>query len=162
MAKKYLVKLTEEEREQLTELIDKGQVVAYKIKHAKVLLKVDANGPDWSDTQAAEAFSCAPRTVFSLRQRFVEQGLEAALARKKQDRPSREPLLDPEQEARLIQLARSDPPPDTRVGPYACWPPSWSPWTWWNPSPHPPSCGCSKRRVTASANPSGDAIPTAG
>lgn len=111
MAKKYLVKLTEEEREQLTELIDKDQAVAYKIKHAKVLLKVDANGPDWSDAQAAEAFSCAPRTVFSLRQRFVEQGLEAALARKKQDRPSREPLLDPEQEARLIQLARSDPPP---------------------------------------------------
>jgi len=110
MTKKYIVRLTGEERTQLTEIVSKGKAAAYKIKHAHLLLKVDANGPNWSDAQAAEAFSCAPRTVFSLRERFVEQGLEAALARKKQDRPSRDPILDKEKEARLIQLACSEPP----------------------------------------------------
>ncbi|WP_133513389.1 helix-turn-helix domain-containing protein, partial [Candidatus Thiosymbion oneisti] len=110
MNKKYIVRLTEEERAQLSELVNKGQAAAYKIKHANVLLKVDANGPDWNDVQAAEAFSCAPRTVSSLRERCVEHGLEAALERKKQARPSREPILDGEQEARLIQLACSEPP----------------------------------------------------
>lgn len=110
MNKKYLVRLPAEERAQLTELVNKGQAAAYKIKHANVLLKVDADGPNWRDTQAAEAFSCAPRTVASLRERFVEHGLEAALERKKQARPSREPILDGEKEARLIQLACSEPP----------------------------------------------------
>jgi len=52
-------------------LVNKGKA-AYKIKHANVLLKVDANGPNWSDEQAAEAFCCAPRTVFTVRERFVE------------------------------------------------------------------------------------------
>jgi len=111
MAKKYLVSLTEEERARLTELVTKGQAAAYKIKHANVLLKVDADGPNWSDTQAAEAFSCAPRTVFSLRERFVEHGLEAAIGRKQRTQPPRKPLLDKEQEARLIRLAASEPPP---------------------------------------------------
>jgi len=116
MTKKYIVRLTGEERTQLTEIVSKGKSAAYKIKHTHLLLKVDANGPNWSDAQAAEAFSCAPRTVFSLRERFVEQGLEAALARKKQDQPSREPILDKEKEARLIQLTCSEPPPG-----HACW-----------------------------------------
>jgi len=107
---KYLIRLTEEERAQLTEVVNKGQAAAYKIKHANVLLKVDANGPDWNDVQTAEAFSCAPRTVSSLHQRFVEQGLEAALERKKQARPSREPIPDVGQEAHLIQLACSESP----------------------------------------------------
>lgn len=111
MTKKYLVRLTDEERVQLTELVSKGKAAAYQIKHAHVLLKVDAEGPNWSDEQAAEAFSCAPRSVFTVRERFVERGLEAALERKKQTRPSREPILDGEKEARLIQLACSEPPP---------------------------------------------------
>ncbi|MCB2263596.1 MAG: IS630 family transposase, partial [Candidatus Thiosymbion ectosymbiont of Robbea hypermnestra] len=110
MAKKYLVTLTTEEREQLTELVTKGQAAAYKIKHANVLLKVDANGPNWRDVQAAEAFSCTSRTVAMLRQRFVAQGLEAALGRKKRERPARAPRLDGEPEARLIQIACSAPP----------------------------------------------------
>jgi len=76
-----------------------------------VLLKVDADGPNWSDAQAAEAFSCAPRTVFTLRQRCVEQGLEVALERKQRGRPPpHAPILDSEKEARLIRLANSEPP----------------------------------------------------
>ncbi len=109
--KKYIVRLTTKERDLLTELVNKGQAAAYKTKHANVLLKVDADGPNWNDAQAAEAFSCAPRTVFTLRQRFTEQGLKAALERKKRDRPPRAPILDGEKEARLIQLANSKPPP---------------------------------------------------
>jgi transposase len=111
MNKKYIVRLTEEECSTLTELLGKGKAAAYKIKHANVLLKVDADAADWSDAQAAEAFCCSPRTVFSIRQRFVEQGLEAALEHKKRERPPREPILDGEKEARLIQIACSEPPP---------------------------------------------------
>ena len=110
MNKKYIVRLREEERAQLTELVNKGQAAAYKIKHANVLLKVDADGPNWCDVQTAETFSCRARTVSNPRQRFLEQGLEAALGRKPHERPAREPILAGEKEARLIQLARSEPP----------------------------------------------------
>ena len=108
MNKKYIVRLREEERAQLTELVNNGQAAAYKIKHANVLLKVDAD--NWCDVRTAEAFSCRARTVSNPRQRFVDQGLEAALGRKPRERPAREPILAGEKEARLIQLAWSEPP----------------------------------------------------
>ena len=110
MALKYVVRLTAEERDLLESVVSKGRASAQKIKHANVLLKVDADGPNWRDGQAAEAFSCSPRTVFSIRERFVEQGLEAALSRKERTRPSREPILDGEKQARLVQLACRAPP----------------------------------------------------
>ena len=110
MALKYVVRLTEEERDLLESVVSKGRASAQKIKHANVLLKVDADGSNWRDEQAAEAFSCSPRTVFCIRERFVEQGLEAALSRKERTRPSREPILDGEKQARLVQLACSTPP----------------------------------------------------
>lgn len=111
MIKKYIVRLTDDERSMLRALVSRGKTAAYRIKHGNVLLKVDAGGSDWSDTQAAEAFSCTPRTVSSIRQRFVEQGLEAALERKKLERTPREAILDGEKEARLMQIACSEPPP---------------------------------------------------
>jgi transposase len=110
MNKKYIVRLTEEERCMLKEWVSKGKAAAYKIKHANVLLQVDAEGANFGDEQAAQVFCCSPRTVFNIRQRFVEQGLEAALERKKRTRPPTEPLLDGEKEARLVQLACSEPP----------------------------------------------------
>ena len=67
-------------------------------------------GPGWIDSQIAIACSCSPRTVVYLRQRFVEQGLDAALNRKPQSRPSTPPKLDGEKEARLIALSCSKPP----------------------------------------------------
>jgi hypothetical protein len=79
----YIVCFPEEERAQPGGLVSKGQASAQKIKHANVPLKVDAAGANWSNEQAAEAFACAPRAVLSIRQRFVEQGLEAALMRKR-------------------------------------------------------------------------------
>jgi len=110
MAKKYIVRLTDEERAELRALVNKGKAVAYKIKHANILLAADADGPAWTDARVAEAFSCHPRTVENVRRRFVLKGLEAALERKKQDRPSRERKLDGEGEARLLALACSTPP----------------------------------------------------
>jgi hypothetical protein len=108
---KYVVRLTDEERALLRGLVDKGKAAALKIKHANVLLKIDAAGANWSDGQAAEAFDCALRTVLSIRQRYVEQGLDAALERKKRECPPRLPMLDGEGEAQLIRIACSQPPP---------------------------------------------------
>jgi len=110
MNKKYIVRLDEVEREGLRALIRKGKAAAYKIKHASILLKVDADGPCWSDEETAEAFGCHPCTVRNVRQRLVEEGLEAALGRKKQATPSRERKLDGKGEARLVALACSKPP----------------------------------------------------
>jgi hypothetical protein len=108
---KYVVRLTEEERVVLTDLVGKGKAAARKIKHANVLLKLDAAGAKWGDGQVAEAFDCRVRTVLSIRQRYVEQGLEAALERKQRECPPCPPILDGEGEARLIRIACSQPPP---------------------------------------------------
>lgn len=110
MANKYVVRLSAQERGELEELVRKGKSQAYRIKHANILLGVDADGPHWTDQQAAEAFHCHRNTVSNVRQRFVERGLEGALARKKQARPSRRRILDGEGEARLIAIACSRPP----------------------------------------------------
>ncbi|RME90815.1 MAG: IS630 family transposase [Anaerolineae bacterium] len=108
MKKRYVVRLAQEEREWLKELVSKGKAAAYKIKHANILLMVDADGPGWTDQQAAEAFSCHMNTVARIRQRFVEEGLEAALERKKRRYKPR--VVDGEVEARLIALWYSAPP----------------------------------------------------
>jgi transposase len=110
--KKYKVTLTAEERQQLRDLIAAGKAAAPKLTHARILLKADAadGGPSWPDERIAEAVEVSVATVERLRQRFVEQGLEAALGRKKQDRPSRPRKLDGRAEARLIALACSAPP----------------------------------------------------
>lgn len=110
MAKRYIVALTSEERRELHALVRKGKTQAYRIRHANILLAVDAKGLDWTDEQTAEAFHCHTNTVSNVRQRFVERGLEAALGRQRQQRPSRERLLDGDKEARLIAIACSAPP----------------------------------------------------
>lgn len=110
--KKYTVTLTAEERKSLQNLIDAGKGASQKLLQARLLLKADASpkGPAWSDARIAEAFDVSTRTVERLRERFVEQGLEAGLGRKKQDQPSREVILDGKAEARLVALACSTPP----------------------------------------------------
>ena len=84
MAAKYVVRLTEGERQELAAFVRKGQKSAYKIKHANILLSVDADGRGWSDKQTALAYQCHMNTVANVRKRFVELGIEAALERKKQ------------------------------------------------------------------------------
>jgi len=109
---RYKVTLTAEERQQLHDLIRAGKAAAKKLTHARILLKADAaeGGPAWPDERIAEAVDVSTDTVGRVRQRFVEEGLEAALVRKKQERPSRERTLDGRAEARLIALACSAPP----------------------------------------------------
>lgn len=109
--KKYLVTLTSEEREQLTTLISAGKASALKLAHARILLKADQSEgrPTWPDTAIADALEVSTDTVARVRQRFVEQGVEAALVRKKQDKPSRERVLDGTAEATLLAVACSDP-----------------------------------------------------
>jgi transposase len=110
--KKYLVTLTPDERTQLAALIAAGKGAAKKLAHARILLKADQadGGPAWTDERIAEAVELSVATVERVRQRFVEYGLEAALVRKRQDRPSRVRTLDGRAEARLIALACSAPP----------------------------------------------------
>jgi transposase len=110
--KKYLVTLTADEREYLDGLLSAGKRSALTLARARILLKADQadGGPAWKDDRIAEALDCGVRTVERVRQRFVERGLEEALGRKPQDRPSRERKLDGRAEARLIALACSEPP----------------------------------------------------
>jgi Homeodomain-like domain len=110
--KNYRVTLTADERNFLQELIAAGKAAAKKLIHARILLKADAapGGPAWTDVRIAEALEVDVTTVERLRERFVEPGLDAARARQKQDRPSRERKRDGKAEARLIALTCSDPP----------------------------------------------------
>jgi transposase len=110
MNKKYIVKLRGEERKHLEEVIAKGKAAAYRIKHAHILLKANEEVVAWADEHIAEAFNVHPNTVRNVRQRFVEQGMEAALGRKARERPPRAKILDGEKEARLIALSCSQPP----------------------------------------------------
>ncbi len=79
MKKKYIVRLTDDERKQLEEIEKHGKSPAYKIKHANILLTIDANGHGWSDEKTAEVFRCHRGTVCNIRQRFVEKGMRLAL-----------------------------------------------------------------------------------
>ena len=67
MSEKFIVKLSPEERQQLEELVHKGKSAAYRIKHANILLKADADGPAWCDQQIADAFGCHVNTVANVR-----------------------------------------------------------------------------------------------
>lgn len=116
MPKRYIVRLSEAEQQTLKDLVSIGKSAAYKIKHANILLTIDVNGPGWTDERTAQAFNCHRNTVANLRQRLVEQGLEAALQRKPQQTPSRQPVCDGDSEAKLIALRCGEPP----VG-YARW-----------------------------------------
>ena len=110
MKQKYVIKLTDLEREELNMYVSKGNSKASKIRHAHILLKADKNGPGWTDKQIAEAFSCHYQTVYNVRRRFVESGLSVALDRVQRKTPPCPRKLDGEAEARLIALSCSEPP----------------------------------------------------
>ena len=111
MKKKYIVRLTETERNELTTLVHKGKASAQKRLHAQVLLKADVSeqGKKWKDKQICEAFDVSRRTVERIREKLVEQGLEAALNRAKPSRVKSK-KLDGEQEAHLIALTCGEAP----------------------------------------------------
>lgn len=109
--KKYIVSLSAEERKQLEQLTQTGKAPAYKINHARILLKADTHqdGGSWTDQTISQALDLSVSTIERVRQRFVEQGLGQALGRQTQQRRKAR-LLDGEQEAQLVALACSDPP----------------------------------------------------
>ena len=104
MKKVFVVRLTESERLELDTLVRKGKASALAITRARILLKADQgkDGEAQTDAQVADALSVAAKTVFNVRRRWVEEGLEAALRRKKQDCPSRSRKLDGKAEAELV------------------------------------------------------------
>lgn len=109
--KKYIVSLSESERQQLETLTTKGKGPAYKLNHARILLKADTHqsGGGWTDQAISEALDISVATIERVRQRLVEQGLEVAIGRKKA-RQTKPRSLDGTQEARLVALACGDPP----------------------------------------------------
>lgn len=109
MSKKYVVTLTQEEREQLRALVSTGKSAARKLNHARVLLLADRDGGlGHTDEEIVKALGLGVRTVERVRQRFVEEGFEAALNPKPQPRRARK--LEGRVEGDLIALAKSDPP----------------------------------------------------
>ena len=109
--KKYIIKLTKREKENLSDIASKGKGSAKKILHARVLLKADAGsyGESWTDEKIVEAFDIGVRTVERIRERCVTEGLEAALTRREHKR-YRPPKLDGKQEAYLVSIACSKAP----------------------------------------------------
>lgn len=110
MIKKYIVRLLVKEREMLEGVIKKLKGSSEKVRRAHILLKADADGPNWADAKIAEAFLCSTRAVEMIRERFVTEGLESVLNGKKRESPSRQKLLNGEQEAKIIAMRLGTPP----------------------------------------------------
>jgi transposase len=112
MTKRYRVTLTPAERDELERLLSRGKAGVRCLKHAQILLKADeaGGGPGWPDERIAEAFDAGVATIERLRQRFVEEGLEAALRPYRTGTRIYQRKLDGVQEAHLIALACSAPP----------------------------------------------------
>lgn len=114
--KLYVVTLTTAERDQLEALTKAGKRSARTVTRARILLLTDQadGGPGWEDRRVAEALGCGHRTVERVRERFVTDGLDAALHHKPQANPSRDRVLDGAAEARLIALACEEAPDGRR------------------------------------------------
>lgn len=116
MQKRYIVRLTAQEREELQSVLKKLKGTGQKVRRAQVLLKADADGPNWTDARIAEAFACRTRTGEKLRQRLVERGFAETLHRVERAQSPVEKLLRGELEARIIAMRLGTPPPG-----YAHW-----------------------------------------
>jgi hypothetical protein len=110
MYKKYIVRLSEEERQVCQDVVRKLKGSSEKVRRAQILLKADADGPNWTDARIAEAFHCRVQTIENLRKRLVTEGFEAALNRKVRESPPTPLLLDGQGEAKLIALRLGKPP----------------------------------------------------
>jgi transposase len=109
MIKKYVVRLTDEERGVCQAVVKKLKGSSEKVRRAQILLKADVEGPAWSDAKIAEAFDCRVQTIEKIRQRIVLEGFDQALERKKRAEPPIAGKLDGEAEAKLIALRLGKP-----------------------------------------------------
>src|SRR3974377_725702 len=105
--KKYVVRLSGEERQQLETLIRKGKGPARRLLKARILLKADVSdaGPGWSDSRILAALDTSASMIYRVRKQLVEEGFDAVLSRKQRARPAVERIFDGEKEAKLIALA---------------------------------------------------------
>jgi hypothetical protein len=110
-SKKYVVRLTDAERQRLQQIVSKFKGNSQKVRRAQILLKADADGSDWTDAKVAEAFGCRTQTVENIRERFVTQGFDLTLNGQPHLKPPRAKLLNGEQEAKLIAMRLGSPPP---------------------------------------------------
>ena len=110
MRKKFIVDLEDSERTQLQDIVKRLKGTSQKVKRANILLKSDASGWGWTDAKIAEALDCRTKTVENVRKRFVEEGFEIALNRKKREKPPTSKILDGEQEAKIIAMRLGKPP----------------------------------------------------
>ena len=110
MNKKYVVRLTDEERAVCEATVKKEKGKSEKLRRATILLKADADGPAWKDEKISEAVGCRVQTVENVRREFVQEGFEAALVRKKRTTPPTPKLLDGAAEAKLIAMRLGRPP----------------------------------------------------
>jgi len=110
MPKKYIVRLTDVERQTLTEVVRKFKGSSQKVRRAQMLLKADADGLGWTDERIAEAYGCRRQTVENIRERFVTEGFELTLNGKPRPKPPTRKVLNGEQEAKVIAM-RLGPPP---------------------------------------------------
>src|SRR5262245_43432019 len=104
MQKKYIVRLTDEARKQLQDVIRKLKGTSQKVKRAQILLKADADGPNWTDLRISEAFDCRVQTVERIRQRLVERGFVETLSGAKAGPAAHKKLLTGDQEAKVIAM----------------------------------------------------------
>jgi len=110
MYKKYIVRLSVDERQGCTEVIQKLKGSSEKVRRAQILLKADADGPAWTDARIAEAFGCRIQTIENLRKRLVTESFEVALNGRPREKPPTPPLLDGKGEAKLIAMRLGKPP----------------------------------------------------
>src|ERR1700677_3753512 len=110
MLKKYVVRLTAQERAVALEVVKKLKGSSQKVRRAQILLKADADGPNWTDRRIAEAFGCRTKTVENVRPHLVERGFEQALNGIKRSKPPVAKLLDGKREAQVIALRLGAPP----------------------------------------------------
>ena len=110
MNHKYVVTLSEEERAQLNEIVQKGKTQGYRIRHAQILLKLDEipENKDWTYNRIWESYKATPHTISKIAERFVCEGLAAALGRKEQQNRCRK--IDGEVEAHIVAIACSESP----------------------------------------------------
>ena len=110
MNKKYIIRLSNEERDVCQEMVKNLKGSSQKFRRAQILLKADADGPGWPDAKIAEAFNCRVQTVENLRKRLVTESFELALDGKQRQEPPTPPKLDGEGEAKLIAMRLGRPP----------------------------------------------------
>ena len=110
MKKKYIVRLSDDERATCLVIVRKLKGTSQKVRRANILLKADADGPNWKDQDIADAFFCTIQSVQNVRKKLVTEGFGVALNGKKRETPPRAKCLDGKQEAQVIALRLSTPP----------------------------------------------------